>query len=82
MFQALSLLDMYPPEILTGAHGTCQHQEGWAGRRRRRSGSPTTLDESHHNLFASNPQQLWQNKENMEKKINIYICNSSGHLQS
>lgn len=28
-----------------------------------------TLDAFHHNLFASNPQQLWQNKENMKKYI-------------
>lgn len=77
MFKALSSLGMHPPEIPTQAHGTIV-PGGLAGRRK--SGSTTTLDAFHHDLFASNPQQFWQNKENMKKHL-LYICNISGYLQ-
>jgi len=66
MVKALSLPEMHPPDILTQAHGTTL-PGGLAGRRK--SGSTMTLHAPHHDVFASNPQQLWQNKENMK----IYI---------
>lgn len=70
MFKALSLLEMHPLEILTLAHGTIS-PGGSAGRRK--SGSTMILDAFHHNLFASNPQQLLLNKENMKKIYTLYM---------